>query len=77
MFYINLLIDEQDGIFIFMFNCLKVMNVLNIKIMLELQYFFVEDVLVWEGFKGIIFIGVGEKVFVVGVDIKEFLVLDI
>ena len=74
--YTNLLIDEQDGILILTLNRPKAMNALNTKTMLELQHFFAEDAPAREGLKGIILTGAGEKAFVAGADIKEFLALD-
>lgn len=74
--YTNLLIDEQDGILILTLNRPKAMNALNTKTMMELRHFFSEDAPGREGLKGVIITGAGEKAFVAGADIKEFLALD-
>ena len=74
--YSNILIDEQDGMLILTLNRPKAMNALNTKTMMELQHFFKEDAPNREGLKGIILTGAGEKAFVAGADIKEFLALD-
>lgn len=74
--YTNLLIDGQDGILIVTLNRPKALNALNSKTMAELRHFFAEDAPKREGLKGIILTGAGEKAFVAGADIKEFLALD-
>jgi len=76
MTYDNLLIEEQDGILTLTINRPKAMNALNTKTMLELKQFFGEDAPQREGIKGIILTGAGDKAFVAGADIKEFLSLD-
>ncbi len=76
MSYTNLLIDEQDGVLILTLNRPKAMNALNTKTMMELRHFFSEDAPQRAGLKGVILTGAGEKAFVAGADIKEFLALD-
>lgn len=76
MSYTNLLIDEQDGVLILTLNRPKAMNALNTKTMMELRHFFSEDAPKRPGLKGIILTGAGEKAFVAGADIKEFLALN-
>lgn len=76
MNYENLLIRNEDGIVILTINREKALNALNTQTMLELQRFFTEEAHQIEGLKGIIITGAGEKAFVAGADIKEFLQLD-
>ncbi len=76
MTYDNLQIQEKDGVFTVTVNREKALNALNSKTMQELQHFFEEDAPQREGLKGVILTGAGEKAFVAGADIKEFLELD-
>ncbi|MCG8330281.1 MAG: enoyl-CoA hydratase-related protein [Chitinophagales bacterium] len=76
MAYENLLINDEDGILVVTINREKALNALNTQTMLELGRFFTEDALQRENVKGVILTGAGEKAFVAGADIKEFLGLD-
>jgi len=76
MNYNNLHIQEEDGILIVTINREKALNALNTETMLELKGLFGEDALEQENLKGVILTGAGEKAFVAGADIKEFLDLD-
>lgn len=76
MTYENLLIKEENGIITLTINREKALNALNTQTMLELRQFFGEDAPNRTGVKGIIITGAGEKSFVAGADIKEFLALD-
>ncbi|RMD96647.1 MAG: enoyl-CoA hydratase, partial [Bacteroidetes bacterium] len=76
MNYENLLVQNEDGIVILTVNREKALNALNTQTMLELKHFFTEDAPKIEGLKGVIITGAGEKAFVAGADIKEFLQLD-
>ena len=76
MTYQNLLINEEDGILILTINRPKALNALNNQTMEDLQAFFSEDAPKRTDIKGIIITGAGEKAFVAGADIKEFLALD-
>jgi enoyl-CoA hydratase len=76
MTYENLLVEEQDGIITLTINRPKALNALNTKTMMELRQFFGEDAPKREGIKGVILTGAGDKAFVAGADIKEFLALD-
>ncbi|MDX1667501.1 MAG: enoyl-CoA hydratase-related protein [Saprospiraceae bacterium] len=76
MDYQNLSIREEDNIAIVTINREKAMNALNGRTMLELRHFFGEDAPERKQLKGVILTGAGEKVFVAGADIKEFLDLD-
>ena len=76
MKYQNLLITEEDGIAIVTINREKALNALNMQTMLELQLFFNVDCLRRENVKGVILTGAGDKAFVAGADIKEFVGMD-
>lgn len=76
MTYHNLLIEESDGILLVTLNRAKALNALNRQTMTELQTFFGEDAPARTGIKGIILTGAGDRAFVAGADIKEFLELD-
>lgn len=69
--YDNILVDFNDGIIIIIINCLLKLNVLNFEIIKEFYKVF-KCVEKDKYIKVIIIIGSGEKVFVVGVDISEF-----
>lgn len=75
MTYENLQIAIEDQILILTINREKALNALNTQTMLELQHFFTEDAPTRSDIKGIILTGAGEKAFVAGADIKEFLAL--
>ncbi|MCB0521365.1 MAG: enoyl-CoA hydratase/isomerase family protein [Lewinellaceae bacterium] len=76
MAYENLLITEEDHILILTINREQALNALNTQTMQELHRFFSEDAPKRSHLKGIIVTGAGEKAFVAGADIKEFLGLD-
>lgn len=76
MNYKNLLIEDNNGILTVTINREKALNALNSQTMLELQHFFGEDAPGRSGLKGVILAGAGDKAFVAGADIKEFLALD-
>lgn len=76
MTYQNLLINEEDDILILTINRPKALNALNNQTMEDLQAFFSEDAPKRNNIKGIVITGAGEKAFVAGADIKEFLALD-
>lgn len=76
MAYENLLVEDRDGIIILTLNRPKALNALNTKTMFELQHFFGEDAPKRSGLKGVVLTGAGDKAFVAGADIKEFLALD-
>ena len=75
MTYTNLLIDNQDGIVVVTLNRPKALNALNAQTLQELHAFFTKDALTIEGLKGIVLTGAGEKSFVAGADISEFLTI--
>lgn len=76
MTYENLLIEEDGGILTVTINREKALNALNTATMHELAHFFGEDAPNRQGVKGVILTGAGERAFVAGADIKEFLELD-
>jgi enoyl-CoA hydratase len=66
-------IDFQDGIFLLTFSRPESLNALNRETMNELDDFFSKQ---HGPIKGVILTGDGDKAFVAGADIKEFLELD-
>ena len=72
MQYQTILVKNIDGIITLTINREKAMNALNKEVFDELDYFFSTDA-PSQKLKGIIITGVGEKAFVAGADIKEFL----
>lgn len=76
MDYQNLHLASRDGILILTINREKALNALNGQTMRELQHFFATHLPEQEGVKGVVVTGAGEKAFVAGADIKEFLALD-
>lgn len=73
MTYENLLVENRDNILIVTLNRPKALNALNARTMSELQHFIHHDAPQRSNIKGIILTGAGEKAFVAGADIKEFL----
>jgi len=73
MAYDNLQIEEADGIVTVTINRPKALNALNQATIAELNTFFSEDHKAHSALKGVILTGAGEKAFVAGADIKEFL----
>ena len=76
MNYENLIIETENGITTVTINRERQLNALNTQTMLELQHFFGENLPKQQGIKGVILTGAGEKAFVAGADIKEFLGLE-
>lgn len=76
MTFQNLDVKTQKGIIILTINREKALNALNDRTMEELKYFFSTVAPRRKKAKGIIITGAGEKSFVAGADIKEFLGLD-
>lgn len=76
MAYQNLLIAEDNGIITLTLNREKALNALNQQTMQELADFFGNKIADRQDIKGVIITGAGEKAFVAGADIKEFLALD-
>lgn len=73
--YETILIDNSNGIIILTINRPNALNALNAKVFDELNQIFSQDLLEIEGLKGVIITGSGDKAFVAGADIKEFLSL--
>lgn len=71
--YRNLLLEDRDGVLIVTINRPKALNALNNDVFLDLQELFGTDVDDKTNLKGIVITGAGEKAFVAGADIKEFL----
>ena len=76
MTYENLLIEERSDILLVTLNRPKALNALNRKTIEELEYLFKVDAVARENLSGVILTGSGEKSFVAGADIKEFLGLE-
>ncbi len=76
MTFKNLDIKTQAGIIIVTINREKALNALNNQTMEELKHFFSTVAPRRKKAKGIIITGAGEKSFVAGADIKEFLKMD-
>jgi len=73
MTYTNLLVDNQDGIIVLTINRPKALNALNGQTLKELYSFFSKDALAIKDLKGVVLTGAGEKSFVAGADISEFM----
>lgn len=71
--YQNLEITIDDNILTLTINRPKALNALNQLTIGELNTFFSEGYKSYEGLKGIVLTGAGDKAFVAGADIKEFL----
>lgn len=73
--YSTLLTDLDDGILVVTINRPKALNALNDQVFQDLHELVSSDIS--GDIKGVIITGSGEKAFVAGADIKEFLQLDI
>ena len=73
MIYQNLHIEVKEGIAYVTINREKALNALNKQTLTELSHFFGKDFAGRKDIKGVILVGAGEKAFVAGADIKEFL----
>ena len=76
MDYTNLLVEQDGNIVKLTINREKALNALNKTTMLELQDFFGSRLPAMKEVHGVILSGAGEKAFVAGADIKEFLQID-
>ena len=76
MEYQILSIKNENGILIVTLNRPQSLNALNKQTIDELEHFFTRDAPKRSEIKGIILTGAGEKAFVAGADIKEFLGID-
>lgn len=75
MEYQYLLIEEDNGIITLTINRPKALNALSEQTLLELKHFFEEDAPKRNNMVGVILTGAGDRSFVAGADIKEFLQL--
>ncbi len=71
--YQNLLVEETDGIVHLTINRPKALNALNQQTMRELEAFFGTDYADRTDITGVLLTGSGDRAFVAGADIKEFL----
>lgn len=71
--YRNVLTEDRDGVLIVTINRPQALNALNNDVILDLQDLFGKDLVELPNLKGIVVTGAGEKAFVAGADIKEFL----
>lgn len=76
MTYRNLELTSKEKILIVTLARPEALNALNMRTMEELHHLFSEDLPQQKGYAGVILTGKGEKAFVAGADIKEFLKLD-
>jgi enoyl-CoA hydratase len=77
MSYENLIVTEENGILLVTVNRPQSLNALNAGTFSDLKRCFEEDAPNRMGLKGVIITGAGEKAFVAGADISEFLKLDV
>jgi enoyl-CoA hydratase len=75
MNYQNLLVENDNGIIVLTINREKALNALNQQTMHELKDFFEKDFETIPNLKGVVITGAGQKAFVAGADISEFLSL--
>lgn len=76
MGYQNLSVTIENGVAIVVINRPSALNALNARTMNELEDFFSPYTEEKKSYKGVIITGSGDKAFVAGADIKEFLELD-
>lgn len=72
----NILLSFEDGVLTATINRPKSLNALNQAVLTELRHLFSTHAPSLDGLKGIILTGAGEKAFVAGADISEFLALE-
>jgi enoyl-CoA hydratase len=77
MQYENLIITEENGILVVTVNRPQALNALNAGTFSDLKKCFEEDAPNRTELKGVVITGAGEKAFVAGADISEFLQLDV
>ncbi len=75
MNYEILQVSNESNVLVVTISREKALNALNNTTLDEIQYFFEEDAPKRSDVKGIILTGAGEKAFVAGADIKEFLAI--
>ncbi len=74
--YENLKVSQRGPVLLVVIDRPQALNALNTRTMQELESLFTEDYKQFSGLKGVILTGGGEKAFVAGADIKEFLALE-
>ncbi|THH41603.1 enoyl-CoA hydratase/isomerase family protein [Neolewinella litorea] len=73
MTYENLLVEVKDRIIFLTINRPKALNALNVQTLTEIRHFFSAGYQDHDDFHGVILTGAGDRAFVAGADIKEFL----
>ena len=73
MSYENLIVEEKDGVVLLTINRPQALNALNQRTLAELEAFFGTDYADRRDIGGVILTGAGDRAFVAGADIKEFL----
>lgn len=73
MTYQNLLTEVHAGILTLTLNRPRALNALNQRTLDELEHFFSEGYRTADGLTGVLLTGAGDRAFVAGADIKEFL----
>lgn len=73
MEYQNILIENNSGVITLTVNRPQALNALNMATISEIGHFFSEGYKSVSDFKGVVITGSGDKAFVAGADIKEFL----
>ena len=73
--YHTLIVSEEENILLVTINRPKSLNALNDDVFVDLIQLFVTDIKD-KDYRGVVLTGAGEKAFVAGADIKEFLSLD-
>lgn len=76
MEYKEIIVTEEEGLVTITINRPKALNALNKNVFDDLDNFFTTGFKDYINLKGVIITGAGEKAFVAGADIKEFLQLD-
>lgn len=71
--YTSILVEDNNGVVIVTINRPQALNALNNDVLTELQHLFSTDLPERSGLKGVVITGAGDKAFVAGADIKEFL----
>ena len=73
MQYETIIVENQSGIVMVTVNRPNALNAINAAMMKELWYLFEQDLPDRAGIKGVILTGAGDRAFVAGADITEFL----
>src|SRR5210317_778281 len=73
MSYQSIRIEEHNNIIFLTINRPKALNALNADVMKDLDHFFGNDLPKRDGVKGVVISGEGDRSFVAGADISEFI----